>query len=103
MFVVWAKGMVTGLSGLRSIKVECYKPYQALDMHEYVKDGLVMVAVVALWDVLVTRRYEKKYLNTPLSVNLPKCCKYSPKFLQRIFKSSNVTQSKEIGDPVEMI
>lgn len=100
---VWVKGMVTGLSGLRTIKVECYKPYDAADMHEYVKMGLLMAVSVAVWDILVTWRYEKKYLNVPFSVDLSKYFGCVRKICPRIFKNPNAEQPAKSEDPAEMI
>lgn len=103
MISVWAEGMVTGLSGLRTIQVECYNPYQALDMHKYTRTGLAMAAVVALWDVLITRRYEKKYLNVPCTSNFQKYCGFVQKCFPNVFKGASSVQPKAAEDPAEMI
>lgn len=103
MLSVWAEGMVAGLASLRTIQVECYNPYHALDMHKYTRAGLAMVAAVALWDVLVTRRYEKKYLNVPVSINFQKYCGFIQRCFPGAFNGASPVNSKTAEDPAEVI
>lgn len=100
--------MVKGLASLRDLRIECYEPYQALDMQRYVRLSLFLVVFVSLWDLCVTRSFEKKYLMAPFSWGFAsKLCDYArsafPSLYERFTKKQQPQQPQPELNSIEMI